>query len=73
MKLNNGIWMRFELVESESEILNRDRYCKSCNENEENININELLDIYVDRIQDVAPCSSCIREALEDLIEDIMG
>ena len=63
-------WSRFELVE---EIVSECDGCCDCCEfgDEEEIDVEDLLEVYVERLQDVGNCKTCLSQILEDFMHDI--
>jgi len=48
--------------------------CYCCNDcDDEDVSIDELLDIYVDRIQESCGCKNCTRDILEDLVSEVLA
>ena len=67
---------REERLEAEKleEELEKVDCCGDCDICEGNIepSLDDLIDIYVERIRDVSPCPCCIKEALEEFVDEIL-
>ena len=70
---DEGIWVRFTMVDGMEDNGDEENCCCcDCCREDELMTVNKLLDIYTERILDTQGCPDCIREILDDLVDEII-